>query len=212
MTIPTPPRARLTLKKPSTAQDNSLSISNLKPLIPAKPSTSPTPSKSNALVERSASPTTQTKPGVTPKKTKEKPTPQAEKALKKQENIQLSAEFVARKREQVEALKPIVKAYFAAKPIMSETVEIDGVTCLKPLAVGTGKTVFATLKACPEFVDCTNTTLNQLIIGVLQPHTLRPEYLAGVLAFAHRHTVDGEPTGEVTPKQKANAIERMNPK
>jgi len=201
-----PSRPKLTLKKPGQPAQASAP----KPSVNSAPA--PLPSlKSIPPVARSASPTTQAKIAAAPEKPKKKPTQQAVKALKKQENILQAAEFAARKKQEIETLQPLVAAYFVAKPIMAETVEIDGVTCLKPLAVGTGKAIFATLKVRPEFADCTNSTLNQLIAGVLHPHTSRPDYLAGVLAFDHRHTIDGEPTGEVTPKHKANATKRTNP-
>jgi len=190
-------RPKLTLKKPTTQL--------------SAPATNPAPKSPIPTPPSQSNPTTTAKPAIAAENPKKKPNPQAEKERKKQENIQRAAEFSARKREQIEKLKPIVLAYFGTKRIMAETVEIDSIACLKPLAVGVGKAIFATLHVRPEFADCTNTTLNQLIASVLHPHTSRPEYLAGVLAFAHRHSIDGEPTGEVTPKHKANATKRTNP-
>ena len=174
-------RPKLTLKKPALA-----------------PAVTPVPVPKPAAV-----------PAKAPESSKKlKPIPNAEKELKKQKNIQHEAELSARKREQIEKLTPIVRAYFASKPIMAEIIEIDSVACLKPLAVGIHKTIIATLQAQPEFQDCSRTTLHQMLAKVLNGHTSRPEYLAGVLNFAQRYGIDGESNGEVTEKHKADASKR----
>ena len=147
-----------------------------------------------------------------PKKKSVKPNPNAEKERLKLENIKRDQEAYARRKEQIEKLQPIVDAYFLGKPIMAEVVLIGSVACLKPLAIGVRKTIFAALKAQPTFDNCTNTVLNDLISTVLKRHTSKPEYLAGVLKFADRFSIDGAVTGEVTQQHKASAARKNNQK
>jgi len=134
--------------------------------------------------------------------------PNPDKEYQKKENIKFSAELSARKRESIVKIQPIIDAYFSSKTIMSEIIQINSVACLKPLAIGVRKIIFANLKAQPEFQDCSSTTLNQLISKVLQPHTKQPEYIAGLVHCSERFSIDGVSDGEVTANHRAKAAKR----
>lgn len=150
------------------------------------------------------------KPVVAPiVKAPKKLTPQAEKVKRHLENSQLNAEAFARRKAQMERVKPLVDAYFACTLIFHETVFVDGVECLRPLAVGVRKTIFAIFKTQPEFQDCTNTVINDLISDVLGEHTCKPKYLLGLLKLNDRFDLEGNVFSSITPSHKIKAEKRI---
>jgi hypothetical protein len=138
-------------------------------------------------------------------KAPKKLTPQAEKAKRHLENSQLNAEAFARRKAQIEKVKPLVYAYFAENLIFHQTVFVDGVECLRPLAVGVRKIIFAFFKTQPEFQDCTNTVINDLISEVLGEHTRNPKYLLGLLKLNNRFDLEGNVFSPITPIHKLKA-------
>lgn len=130
---------------------------------------------------------------------------QSPKEARAAANRLLGQELAARRRAYSEKLKPLLEAYFSDKAILRETVLVDGVECLRPLAVGIHKTIFAWLREQPEAQEASNTLLMDLIKAVLGPHVAQPQYLAGLLNCQDRFDLDGHVAGPVAGQQKARA-------
>ena len=120
-------------------------------------------------------------------------------------NRLLGQELAARRRAGTERVKPLLDAYWADQAILHDTVLIDGVECLKPLAVGVHKTLLAWLRAQPQAEGCSNTLLYDLVKALLGPHVAQPRYLAGLLHCQERFHLDGSVAGPVADQQKARA-------
>ncbi len=120
-------------------------------------------------------------------------------------NRLLGQELFARRRACTEKVKPLLEAYFADKAILRETILVDGVECLRPLAIGIHKTIFAWLREQPDAQGASNTLLMDLIKAVLGPHVAQPRYLAGLLNCPDRFDLDGAVVGPVAGQQKARA-------
>lgn len=189
MTNPT--RQKLTLKKPKTALEVAVKPA---PIIAAKPKpmAKPVPAK---------------KP-VNPPKKKPKAQPNPDKEKIRLENIRINAEEVVRRKVQIEKAKPLMDAYFEKNPVFRESVLIDGVECLRPLMIGTRKSLFTLFKSNPELQDCTNTVLTDLISDALESHVAKPQYVAGLVKFNERFDLEGNPVEAIAEKHKAGAIER----
>lgn len=134
-----------------------------------------------------------------------KQSPKEAKEAQAAANRLLQEELRVRRIALSEKVKPLVDAYFSDKTILRETVLVDGVECLRPLAVGVHKTIFSWLRAQPEAEGCSNTLLVHLIKPVLEPHVSRPEYLAGLLKFQDRFDLDGNVVSPVADKHKTYA-------
>lgn len=137
-----------------------------------------------------------------------KPSPQAvqaAKAARAEANRLLGQELSARRRAGTERLKPLLDAYWADQAILHDTVLIDGVECLKPLAVGVHKTLIAWLRAQPQAEGCSNTLLYDLVKDLLEPHVAKPPYLAGLLHCPDRFHLDGSVARPVAEPHKARA-------
>ena len=89
--------------------------------------------------------------------------------------------------------------------LKTTTILVGGVECLRPLAVGIHKTIFAWLRAQPDAQGASNTLLMDLIKAVLGPHVAQPQYLSGLLNCQDRFDLDGAVTGPVAGQQKARA-------
>lgn len=134
--------------------------------------------------------------------------PQEAKAAREalaEANRLLGQELSARRRACSEKIKPLLAAYLADKAILRKTVLVDGVECLRPLAVGIHKTIFAWLREQPDALGASNTLLMDLIKAVLGPHVAQPCYLAGLLNCHDRFDLDGAVAGPVADKQKVRA-------
>lgn len=120
-------------------------------------------------------------------------------------NRLLAQERAASRRAGTERVKPLLDAYWADQAILHDTVLIDGVECLKPLAVGTHKTILAWLRAQPQAEGCSNTLLYDLVKDLLEPHVAKPHYLAGLLHCPDRFHLDGSVARPVAEPHKARA-------
>ncbi len=127
------------------------------------------------------------------------------KQARAEANRLLAQELAARRRAGTERVKPLLDAYWAEQAILHDTVLIDGVECLKPLAVGVHKTLLAWLRAQPQAEGCSNTLLYDLVKALLGSHVAQPRYLAGLLHFSERFHLDGSVSGPVADQQKARA-------
>lgn len=149
------------------------------------------------------------KPAASPQQAKPvKLSPQQAKEAKEARaaaNRLLGQELSARRRAYSEKVKPLLEAYLADKAILQETILVDGVECLRPLAVGIHKTIFAWLREQPDAQGATNTLLMDLIKGALGPHVAQPRYLAGLLNCQDRFDLDGAVVGPVAGPQKIRA-------
>lgn len=176
-----------------------LKAKSLRIVIPAKPIQPITPFKPIQSVAPA-------KPVKAAKAVKTaKPQPNAKKEQLRLENIRLGLEAHAQKVAQFAKAKPPIQAYLTAKLALQETVLVDGVECLRPLMIGIHKQVFDLFKSRPDLQDCSNTVLNHIIGGVMENHTSKPQYLAGLLKFDHRFDFDGNPVGTVSDKHKSSA-------
>ena len=127
------------------------------------------------------------------------------KAARAEANRLLGQELSARRRAGTERVKPLLDAYWADQAILHDTVLIDGVECLRPLAVGTHKTLLAWLRAQPQAEGCSNTLLYDLVKDLLEPHVAQPPYLAGLLHCPDRFHLDGSVARPVAEPHKARA-------
>ena len=137
-----------------------------------------------------------------------KPSPKAAQEAKEARaaaNRLLGQELSARRRAGTERVKPLLDAYWADQAILHDTVLIDGVECLKPLAVGVHKTLLAWLRAQPQAEGCSNTLLYDLVKALLGPHVAQPRYLAGLLHCPERFHLDGSVARPVAEPHKARA-------
>lgn len=184
----------------------------MRPTLTLKKKSAPAPA---ATVTPAAQPTEPVKAAepivhaVPPPPTKAvKLSPQQAKAAKDaraEANRLLGQELAARRRACSEKVKPLLEAYLSDKAILRETVLVDGVECLRPLAVGIHKTIFAWLREQPDAQGASNTLLMDLIKAVLGPHVAQPRYLAGLLNCQDRFDFDGAVADPVADKQKARA-------
>lgn len=180
-------RPTLTLKKkPAPA-----------PLTPVSPQAEPVQPAASVEPAEPVKPAKQT-----PKEAQEA---KAAKEARAAANRLLGQELADRRRAYSEKLKPLLEAYFSDKAILRETVLIDGVECLRPLAVGIHKTVFAWLREQPDAQGASNTLLMDLIKAFLGLHVAQPQYLAGLLNCQDRFDLDGNPNGVVKDKQREKA-------
>lgn len=131
--------------------------------------------------------------------------PQEAKQARLAANRLVNEELRARRRAGVERLQPLVDAYMAGHPLFHQTTWVEGVECLKPLAIGVHKAILTWLREQPEALDCSNTLLIDLIKAALEPHVSKPAYLAGLLKFQDRFDLDGNPNGVVKDKHRARA-------
>jgi hypothetical protein len=167
---------------------------------PAEPVKAPEPVEPAVSVQPAAEPAKPAKVA--------KPSPkeaQAAKAARAEANRLLGQELSARRRAGTERLKPLLDAYWADQAILHDTVLIDGVECLQPLAVGVHKTLIAWLRAQPQAEGCSNTLLYDLVKALLGPHVAKPHYLAGLLHCPERFHLDGSVARPVAEPHKARA-------
>ena len=167
------------------------------PLVPVA-----TPAEPAQPVEPAVSvpPVDSTKPAKPAKQS-----PQTEKEARTAANRLLNEAQHARRLAQWDRLKPLVEAYCSDQALFRETVLVDGVECLRPLAIGVHKTLFAWLREQPDAQGASNILLMDLIKAVLRPHVAQPRYLAGLLRFQNRFDLDGNAAGVVEDKHKARA-------
>lgn len=130
---------------------------------------------------------------------------QAAKEARAAANRLLAQELSARRRAGTERLKPLLDAYWADQAILHDTILIDGVECLRPLAVGVHKTLLAWLRAQPQAEGCSNTLLYDLVKDLLEPYVAKPHYLAGLLHCPDRFHLDGSVARPVAEPHKARA-------
>jgi hypothetical protein len=182
-----PDRPKLQLKKPTPA-----------PVVAVTPT--PVKKPMPAVVAKPAS----------AKKPVKLPKPSPEKERLRLENIRLGAEGYARRKAQIEKIKPLIDAYFAERTVFREIVVFDGVECLRPLMIGARKVVFQFFKMQPEFRDYTNTVLNDLIAEAFELHVAKSQYIAGLVKFNERFDLDGNPAGVISEKHKDKAIKRAS--
>ncbi|MFW9595063.1 MAG: hypothetical protein ACMV1D_06155, partial [Macromonas sp.] len=123
-----------------------------------------------------------------------KPSPQELKAAKEAKaaaNRRLGEEQHAHRMAQSRKLRPFVKAYLYGHAVLRDTVQVDDVPCLRPLAVGVHKTLFARLRALPETEGCSNILLYDTISSLMHAHISRRAYLNGMLKLDHRVDLEG---------------------
>lgn len=186
------PRPKLTLKKkpvPLTtpASDVQKSTLTLNKSVEIKPPKPPSPSKAEKAAAL-----------------------KAEKEAKRLENIRRDREAAARKRAHLAQARPWVQAYFAAKTIITDMVQMDGEAIYRPLAIGTRQRAIAELLALPQCEGVSASALNVLVSEVLHAHTTQKAYQRGLLLLDERVNLDGSVAGTVTPKHKIKAQMRMD--
>ena len=147
------------------------------------------------------------------KKVIKKP-PNPAKSAAEKERLQLvhlewTARTAAKKVVDIARVMPVLQAYLRSKPVLSETVRVDGVDYLRPLALEVRKTIMAWLRAQPEALDCSGTLLGDLIDLAMKPHVDAPQYLAGVLKFDERFDLEGKVCGRVSAKHRKNATKKQ---
>lgn len=139
-----------------------------------------------------------------------KPTPEERKAAKDAQteaNRRLNEEQRARRAAQGRKLRPFVKSHIYSHAVMSDTVQVDDVECLRPLALGVHKIFFAQVRAMPESEGCSNLLITDAIKSVMHAHVAKPQYLSGMLKFEHRFTLEGNPAEPIDEGQRARAQE-----
>ncbi len=158
-----------------------------------------------------AAPPPETTDQPVPKAAKaKKPTPEelkAAKDAKTEANRRLNEEQQARRAAQGRKLRPFVKSYIYSHAVMSDTVQLDDVECLRPLALGVHKIFFAQVRAMPESEGCSNLLITDAIKSVMHAHVAKPQYLSGMLKFEHRFTLEGNPAEPIDEGQRARAQE-----
>lgn len=140
-----------------------------------------------------------------------KPSPQELKAAKEAKaaaNRRLGEEQHAHRMAQSRKLRPFVKAYLYGYAVLRDTVQVDDVPCLRPLAVGVHKTLFARLRALPETEGCSNILLYDTISSLMHAHISRRAYLNGMLKLDHRVDLEGNVAGSIDEFQRARALKR----
>lgn len=140
-----------------------------------------------------------------------KPSPQELKAAKEAKaaaNRRLGEEQHAHRMAQSRKLRPFVKAYLYGHAVLRDTVQVDDVPCLRPLAVGVHKTLFARLRALPETEGCSNILLYDTISSLMHAHISRRAYLNGMLKLDHRVDLEGNVAGSIDEFQRARALKR----
>ena len=178
----------------------------MRPILTLKKKPAPDLLASVAIPAEPVQPAEPAKPVEPAKAAKQSPNEaQAAKEARAAANRLLGQELADRRRAYSEKLKPLLEAYFSDKAILRETVLIDGVECLRPLAVGIHKTIFAWLREQPDAQGASNTLLMDLIKAVLGLHVAQPKYLAGLLNCQDRFDLDGNATGVVKDKQRERA-------
>lgn len=139
-----------------------------------------------------------------------KPTPEelkAAKDAKTEANRRLNEEQQARRTAKVRKLRSFVKRYIYSHAVMSDTVQVDDVECLRPLALGVHKIFLAQLRAMPEAEGCPSQLITGAIKSVMHIHVAKPKYLKGILKFEHRFTLEGNPADPIDESHKARARE-----
>ena len=178
----------------------------MRPILTLKKKPAPDLLASVAILAETVQPAEPAKPVEPAKAAKQSPKEaQAAKEARAAANRLLGQELAARRRAYSDKLKPLLEAYLSEKAILRETVLIDGVECLRPLAVGIHNTVFAWLREQPDAQGASNTLLMDLIKAVLGLHVAQPQYLAGLLNCQDRFDLDGNATGVVKDKQRERA-------
>jgi hypothetical protein len=189
-------RPTLTLKKKPAPAPLAPVATVAEPVQPVEPAVSVQPAEPAKPVE----PAKAAKPSF-----KEVQAAKEAKAARAEANRLLAQERAASRRAGTERLKPLLDAYWADQAILHDTVLIDGVECLRPLAVGTHKTLLAWLRAQPQADGCSNTLLYDLVKDLLEPHVAQPPYLAGLLHCPDRFHLDGSVARPVAEPHKARA-------
>jgi hypothetical protein len=141
-----------------------------------------------------------------------KPSPQELKAAKEAKaaaNRRLGEEQHAHRLAQGRKLRPFVKAYLYSHAVLRDTVQVDDVPCLRPLAVGVHRTLLAHLRAMPETQDCSNHLLYDLVSSLMHKHISRQEYLDGMLRLDHRVDLEGNAAGPIDEFQRTRALQRQ---
>ncbi|WP_145995381.1 ProQ/FINO family protein [Macromonas bipunctata] len=166
---------------------------------------------SKPATEPAAPAHTTDQPAPTAKAAKaKKPTPEERKAAKDAQteaNRRLNEEQRARRAAQGRKLRPFVKSHIYSYAVMSDTVQVDDVECLRPLALGVHKIFFAQVRAMPESEGCSNLLIADAIKSVMYAHVAKPQYLSGMLKFEHRFTLEGNPAEPIDENQRARAQE-----
>ena len=185
----------------------------MRPILTLKKKPSPVPPSPLEPVAESA-PSSLAAPAALPEPVNAaqpaKPSSQEAKQARLAANRLVNEELRARRRAGAERLQPLVDAYVAEHPLFHQTVWVEGVECLKPLAIGVHKAILTWLREQPEALDCSNTLLLDLIKAALEPHVIKPPYLAGLLKFQHRFDLDGNATGVVEDKHRARAQKMLH--
>lgn len=168
-----------------------------------------------AVVAAEVAPTLAPEPIAEPQPVKaakaKKPSPQELKAAKEAKaaaNRRLGEEQHAHRMAQSRKLRPFVKAYLYGHAVLRDTVQVDDVPCLRPLAVGVHKTLFARLRALPETEGCSNILLYDTISSLMHAHISRRAYLNGMLKLDHRVDLEGNVAGSIDEFQRARALKR----
>ncbi len=141
-----------------------------------------------------------------------KPTPEelkAAKDAKTEANRRINEEQQARRIAKVRKLRSFVKRYIYSHAVMSDTVQVDDVECLRPLALGVHKIFLAQLCAMPEAEadGYSSQLINGAIKSVMHIHVAKPKYLKGLLKFEHRFTLEGNPAEPIDESHRARARE-----
>ncbi len=124
-------------------------------------------------------------------------------------NEQANRQQRARRQRLSQTLPPFIQGFLAEQPVLRDTVVVDGVTCLRPLALRIHKQLLPLLRACPETEGCSNLLLAQLFKAAMDTHTHSASYLNGLLKFDTRFDLDGNPAGPLSDAHKQHAAKRL---
>lgn len=139
--------------------------------------------------------------------------PKASKAAKEARanaNRLLNEEQKSLRAAQMLKLEPVVRNYLLNQPLVRDTVLLDGVEYLRPLAIGVHKTILAYLRSLPEAENCSNTVINALVKSVMEAHVAKLQYRQGLLKFPHRFNLDGSQADIIGDKQRAIIQKLLN--
>lgn len=139
-----------------------------------------------------------------------KPSAKALKEARTEANRLLGQEQYARRAAYLSKMEPIVQAHLNDQPLMRDTVVVDGVECLRPLAIGVHKTFLAQLRSLPEAQGCSNTVINDLIKAVMEAHVRKLQYMHGLLKFPHRFDLEGNPADAIGDELRRRIQTRLH--
>ena len=109
----------------------------------------------------------------------------------------------------IEVVQAVLTSYLGGLAVFNQLVLVDGVECLRPLAIGADKEVLAWVFKQPEIEGCSKKTLRQLVNKNLKAHVSKEKYHIGVLKFDVRFGFSSQAKGDVLYAHKTYAAKRV---